>query len=126
MGRSVYITAICCQMLPNAVRRVYRAYSTLLTLCEARLSVGGFSAEIGDSVGEKGVFWRTVVALVGAGERPREDGPMSAETCGKGRGNGGRRELVLSASRVNAVGGCAARHPKGTGEQGLLRSLAVA
>ncbi len=27
---------------------------------------------------------------------------------------------------VNAVGGCAARHPKGTGEQGLLRSLAVA
>jgi hypothetical protein len=58
---------------------------------------------------KRSLMGRLVVALVAVGERSRSAAELG-KTCGKRRGNGERRELSLSASRVNCWGGRSAPH----------------
>ena len=96
MGRKVDFTAICCQnsRATGAIGRMGHANSV-----SGRRGPEWESSrpKSGTGLGKRALFCQTVVALVGAGKRPRE----AARWCRNVRGNGGRRELVLSASRVN-------------------------
>ena len=102
MGRKVDFTAICCQnsRATGAIGRMGHANSV-----SGRRGPEWESSrpKSGTGLGKRALFWRTVVALVGTGKRPR-GGPMVQKRAAKGVETTDA-EVVLSASRVNWWGG---------------------